>query len=134
LYADALAADPKLRDDLAAAHRYNAACSAATAGCGLGKDEAALSDAARTKLRSQALDWLKADLALRTHQFESGKPEAIADMSQKLAYWKTDPDLAGVRDPEALKELPGDEQKAWRALWTEVDAMEKTTQSNRPQR
>jgi len=38
LYADAFAADPKLAEDLHTESRYRAACSAALAGCGLGKD------------------------------------------------------------------------------------------------
>ena len=76
LYAEAFKADPKLADDLAAAHRYNAACSAALAGCGQGKDDPAPDEAGRAKLRRQALDWLTADLALRSQQLESGKPEA----------------------------------------------------------
>src|SRR5262249_4783851 len=39
LYAEALAADPKLADDRGAQHRYNAACAAALAGCGRAKDD-----------------------------------------------------------------------------------------------
>ena len=37
LWAEALAADPKLGDDRQAQHRYNAACAAALAGCGQGQ-------------------------------------------------------------------------------------------------
>ena len=37
-YEEAFAAQPKLADDLGAAHRYNAACAAALAGCGQSKD------------------------------------------------------------------------------------------------
>ena len=33
------------------------------------------------------------------------------------------PDLAGVRDPEALIKLPQEEQKAWRDLWADVDTL-----------
>jgi hypothetical protein len=132
MYAEVFASDPKLADDLKSAHRYNAACSAAMAGCGRAKDEPALSEAGRATLRRQALDWLRADLALRARQFESGKPESIADVSQKLAHWKTDPDLADVRDPAAMAKLPDDEQREWRALWAEVDALTKKALGNRP--
>jgi hypothetical protein len=38
-----------------------------------------------------------------------------------LAHWRRDPDLAGVRDPDALAALPGEERDGWRALWDEVD-------------
>jgi len=57
------------------------------------------------------LDWLRADLVLRNRQLESGKPEARAEVSQKLNHWKVDRDLAGVRDPEALIKLPDDEKR-----------------------
>jgi hypothetical protein len=40
-----------------------------------------------------------------------------------LEYWKSPPDFAGVRDPDALARLPEDERKSWRALWTDVEAM-----------
>jgi hypothetical protein len=125
LYADAFAADPKLADDLEAAHRYSAAASAALAGSGQGKDDPAPDEAGRAKLRRQALDWLKADLISRKRQLESGKPDDRTEVGQRLAYWKTDRNLSGVRDPEPLAKLPYDEQRAWRALWTEVDALEK---------
>jgi hypothetical protein len=40
-----------------------------------------------------------------------------------LEHWKRTPDLAGFRDPEALKRLPAEEEKAWRALWLDVDSL-----------
>ena len=40
LWAEALAADPKLGDDRQAQHRYNAACAAALAGCWAGQGRA----------------------------------------------------------------------------------------------
>jgi serine/threonine-protein kinase len=132
LYADAFAADPRLADDLDMAHRYEAACSAALTGSGQGKAGLASDEAARAKLRRQALDWLKAALVLRKRQLESGKPEIRADVSQTLTYWKAVRDLAGVRDPEALAKFPDEEQRAWRTLWAEVDALEKKAQGDRP--
>jgi serine/threonine-protein kinase len=64
LWAEALAADPALADDRRAQHRYNAACAAALAAAGKGADDPPPDDAARARLRGQALDWLRADLAL----------------------------------------------------------------------
>src|SRR5262249_45116704 len=55
---------PKLADDLRKQHRYNAACSAALAAAGLAEDAKNLPDAARKKLRQQALAWLRGDLAV----------------------------------------------------------------------
>ena len=63
LWAEALEADPKLGDDRQAQHRYNAACAAALAGSRQGKDDPPPDEAARAKLRKQALDWLKAELS-----------------------------------------------------------------------
>src|SRR5262249_34945560 len=61
-YLEAFAAEPKLADDLGAGHRYNAACAAALAGCGQGKDADKLDEPERAHLRRQALTWLKAEL------------------------------------------------------------------------
>src|SRR5262249_14464803 len=61
LWADALAADPKLGDDRKTQPRYSAACAAALAGCGQSKDDPPPDEAARARLRKQALDWLKAE-------------------------------------------------------------------------
>src|SRR5262249_8795524 len=62
LYADALAAEPKLAADLNQQHRYNAACSAALAGGGRGADAGRLPARVLPALRRQALRWLRADL------------------------------------------------------------------------
>jgi hypothetical protein len=42
-----------------------------------------------------------------------------------LAHWKTDPDLAGIRDEEALAKLPEAERKEFRSLWADVEALRK---------
>src|SRR5262249_54943508 len=62
LRAAAFAADPKLADDLKAGYRYDAACEAALAAAGQGKDATQLDAKERARLRKQALDWLRADL------------------------------------------------------------------------
>ena len=98
LWADALDADPKLAEDRQAQNRYNAACAAALAGCGQGKDVPALDDAAKAKLREQARGWLQAELAVWTKFVESGPPQARPFIVQTLQHWQEDTDLAGVRD------------------------------------
>jgi hypothetical protein len=109
------------RDDLEAAHRYFAACSDLRVGCGAGPDTG---EAERAKLRRRALDSLKADLALRRRQVDSGTAEARASVHQILEFWKGDPDLAGIRQPEALARLPRAEQAEWKAFWAEAEALE----------
>ncbi len=111
--------DPKLGDDRQAQHRYNAACAASLAGCGQGKDDPKPDEAAKAKLRAQALDWLKAELAAWKTLATTNK-EVVA---KTLDHWKQDTDLAGVRDASALEKLPEPERKDWQAFWAEVDAL-----------
>ena len=59
LYAEAFAADATLADDLKAGHRYDAACFAARAAAGEVENPAKLDNKERTRLRQQALDWLR---------------------------------------------------------------------------
>ena len=72
-------------------------------------------DDASARFRGQALDWLKIELAFQNAEAESRKPEANALVTRALQSWKTDPDLAGVRDPEAIRKLPESERNVWRA-------------------
>jgi tetratricopeptide (TPR) repeat protein len=118
LYTAAFAARPALADDLGSGHRYNAACAAARAAAGEGSDGARLGGPERAGLRRQALDWLRADLALRTKLFEGGKSVAAG-----LTFWQKDTDLAGVRDPAALAKLAADEREPWQRLWAHVTAL-----------
>ncbi len=121
-YTQAIAADPKLADDLKAAHRYNAACSAALAACGQGKDPDNLDEKEKARLRRQALDWLQADLAAWTKLAQGHQSNDRAAIRQTLQHWKGDPDLAGVRG-DGLSPLPEDERAPWKKLWSDVDAL-----------
>jgi hypothetical protein len=127
MYADAFADDPRLADDLKADYRYYAASSAALAGTEQGAGAAGLDDQEKARLRQQSLDWLRADLALRTRQLESGKPADRADVQRKLKYWQKDRDLAGIRGEDALAKLPAEERAACERLWADVAAMLKKT-------
>jgi tetratricopeptide (TPR) repeat protein len=106
------------------AHRYNAACVAALAGCGRGKDAEKLDDQEYARLRRQALDWLRADLEAKARLLDEG-PDPVrsaAEVGNALRHWQVDPDLAGLRGPEALARLPGAERGSWQKLWTDVAA------------
>jgi serine/threonine-protein kinase len=145
LYADAFTADPGLADELTAeclrramqgnesianriealntACRYQAARSAAMAGCGLGADGAQLSEADRTHWRKQAREWLRADLRVWSTTLDSDS-QLDRDLAKKiLAHWQADSDLAGLRDPGALETLSAEERAACVSLWKEVDAL-----------
>jgi len=131
LWAEALASEPKLGDDRQTMPRYNAACAAALAAAGQGKDELPPDDAAKAKLRQQALDWLKTELTAWGKLLESGPPQARPAILQTVDHWKQDTDLAGVRDADGLAKLPADEQKDWRTLWADVDSTLKRAGSQR---
>jgi predicted ribosomally synthesized peptide with SipW-like signal peptide len=123
LFAEALESDPKLGDDRQTAYRYDGACAASLAAAGLGKDEPPLDDAAKAKLRRQALDWLQAELAVWAKLLESGPREARPHIVLTLNHWRKDTDLAGIRDKSALAGLPAEEQKACTRLWADVTAL-----------
>jgi Tfp pilus assembly protein PilF len=117
LYAESFAEEPRLADDLQAGHRYAAAAAAACAGCGQGVDAAQLEGPEHSRLRTQALNWLRAELALWA------KSQDRAAVQQALRTWKQSADLAGVRDAPALMKLPEAERAAWQQLWREVKAL-----------
>jgi eukaryotic-like serine/threonine-protein kinase len=123
LYADAFAAEAGLADDLKLGHRYSAACQAALAAAGQGEDAARLDDKERTRLRQQALAWLRADLALWAKQLETGQPADRVAVQQTLKHWQQDTGLADLRDAAALAKLPAEEQEAWTQLWADVAAL-----------
>jgi tetratricopeptide (TPR) repeat protein len=110
LYSHAFAAEPKLAGDLTAAHRYNAACHAALAAAGQSEDAAKLDDKEKAHLRQQAIDGLRADLALRGQQLKTGNSADRASLQRALRHWQQDTDLAGLRDVAALARLPADER------------------------
>jgi serine/threonine-protein kinase len=120
--ADAFAADPKLADDLYHQHRYYAACAALLAAAGRGADADRLDPGERDRLRRQALDWLLADLALWANRMKGG-PAAQTGARHALLGWQQDPDLAGVRDPRLLAELPSAQRQAWSLLWLDVEVL-----------
>jgi hypothetical protein len=122
LYAAAFAADARLADGKAN-HRYNAACSAALAGCGKSKDDPPPDEAARARLRRQVLDWLRAERADHARVLKSGRSSARPAVRQMLEHWRRDPDLAGLRDREGLAKLPAAERADWQKLWSEVEEL-----------
>src|SRR5262249_22730595 len=102
------------------------------AGQGKGKDEPPLDDAAKAKLRGQALDYLKAELAVYTKLLESSVPQARLTIALALSDWQKDPHLAGIRNPEALAQLPEGERNVCEMLWAEVQALLDRAQKQAP--
>ncbi len=120
LYADAFAADPNLVADVNLPNRYEAICHAALAAVGQGTDADKLDDKERTRLRKQALDWLRADLVLWTNQAVSDKLKDRELVQKRLKHWQDDTDLVGIRDKDALAKLPADERETCEKLWADV--------------
>ncbi len=120
LYAEAFATEPSLADDPERGRRYRAACMAASAGCGRGKDASNLNDEERARLRDQARLWLRAEVAAWGKKIESA-PAAKESAEHALKRWLTDPDLAGLREPDLLEKLPVAESRACREMWKEID-------------
>src|SRR5262249_33703452 len=84
------------------------------------REEAPAAEAARARLRRQALVLLRAEVAEQAEQLSGQKPAEAAAARQVLASLRGLPALAGVRDPRALPEPGGTE---WRQFWEEVDGV-----------
>jgi tetratricopeptide (TPR) repeat protein len=119
-YAEAFAAQPALAADLQAGHRYNAACSAALAGCGQGKDADKLDDLEQYRVRQQGLTWLRDDLEAWRKHLESAEAKRRVVVQETLKRWQWDAAFAGVRGAVALARLAATERQLWQALWTQV--------------
>jgi tetratricopeptide (TPR) repeat protein len=123
LLAEAFRTEPQLANDMRAGHRFKAASAAAAAGSGQGKDGAHLDETERARLRNEALNWLRAELAAYTRYAQGGTAEARAAVQRALRSWKRSALLAGVRDQAALANLPVLEQEAWKGLWQDVEVL-----------
>ena len=75
------------------------------------------------EIRSQTLDWLKAERDTCSKLIDGGDAGARAQAVQNLKQKKVDPNLSAVRDPEALAKLPEPERKEWQSLWSDVDSL-----------
>jgi eukaryotic-like serine/threonine-protein kinase len=121
LFADGFATEPSLATDPERGRRYRAACMAASAGCGRGKDASNLNDEERARLRDQARGCLLAEVAAWGKKIDSA-PAAKESAENALKRWLTDPDLAGLREPDLLEKLPVAESRACREMWREISA------------
>jgi serine/threonine protein kinase len=116
-YGQAFAAVPDLEVD----NRYDAACVAALAGTGQGQDAVGLASDERARLRSEALAWLRADLAARREK-ERTRISGIP-LYFWMQSWQQDADFNGVRGAEALARLPESERREWQELWREINEL-----------
>jgi hypothetical protein len=75
------------------------------AAAGKGIDKPPLDETAKARWRHQTLDWLKADLTYWTKQVEGRTLEAKNTTSETLQHWKSDCDIASIRDEKELAGL-----------------------------
>ena len=80
-------------------------------------------DAARARLRQQARELLRAEVAAQAQRLSSASPAEAAAARQVLEGLRGLPVLAGVHDPAALADLPEPERQAWQAFWQEVEGL-----------
>jgi serine/threonine-protein kinase len=123
LYAEAFAAERRLAASMGAWHRYNAACCAALAAAGQGKDAQTLDARQKQRLRQQALDWLRADLDAWKARLADPSAKVQGAIRKEMLHWQLDTDLSSVRNAKQLAALPTQERDAWRNLWTDVAAL-----------
>jgi tetratricopeptide (TPR) repeat protein len=124
-YEAAFAAEAKGAAAVPSSVRIQAACAAALAGCGQGKDAPDLDAGERARRRQQALDWLRLDLKWWRQALDSAGGQARAAIAQRLRRWEANSDLAGVRDRTALDRLPEAERRQWLEFWADVEALQR---------
>jgi tetratricopeptide (TPR) repeat protein len=100
--------------------RYALACTAVQTSAGQDSREPGLGEQERVGRRRQALDWLRANLELRTQLSKAGK---AVGWDSSLFDWQKNPVLARVRDEAALTKLPEAERREWQRLWGDVAAL-----------
>ena len=114
---------PQQATNLQFQHRWWAARSATQAGTGQGRDYPPIDEATRARLLKQALEWLGADLAAWSKLLDAGSPQDRSALVAALQQWRTDPELAGLRDEETLSRLSVAERQACRQLWVNVESL-----------
>jgi tetratricopeptide (TPR) repeat protein len=101
-------------------HSFDFACAAALAGCGQGNDAAQFDGADRAAFRKRALAWLWANLT----ELEKEKRDEWRQI-RHLNLWHQHPALAGVREQQALAQLPPEEREEWVRFWADAAALRK---------
>jgi tRNA A-37 threonylcarbamoyl transferase component Bud32 len=79
-------------------------------------------EAARARLRQEALALLRAEVARQAKKLASGSPAEAAAARQVLESLGDFPGMAGVRK-SALASLPALDRREWEAFWEEVDGL-----------
>ncbi len=111
-YEKAFEARPQLAHNLRSPNRYDAARAAVKA----------VAQGADIAWSAKARAWLRADLKTLSGMASLSQP-AHRQIAKMLAGWRADVDLASVREPGSLPQLPDGERQRWSKLWAEVDML-----------
>jgi tetratricopeptide (TPR) repeat protein len=113
-YAAAFEADARLANH---EHRFPAACHAVLAS---GKEPDVKE---RSRLRLQALRWLRAELDDWSREVKNGPARVRRAARAFLANVKSTPALADARDKEALEKMPEGDRRPLVEFWAEVERL-----------
>jgi tetratricopeptide (TPR) repeat protein len=133
---EALARDPALGDDSADGILSTSARLACRAASGLGSDAGELSADERSKMRLQAIAWLRR--ALDGYKAKTARERAAhlrRAARNDLVSWMSPGRWATNRFPlpGEMEDLPADERAEWESLWKDVKAfVESTWKGGRP--
>jgi tetratricopeptide (TPR) repeat protein/tRNA A-37 threonylcarbamoyl transferase component Bud32 len=123
LHLDGLRDDAHWAEDLDAEARYDAARYAALVAAGKGEGASQLTEQERNTWQKRAVHWLQAELRRQTKHLENAPSRDRSIALDRLRWWQQEPDLAAIRDPDALAKLLAEEQQACRELWAAVEAL-----------
>ena len=110
----------RYRDEVAAHRPRRSGCCGS---CAAGEAFPPAVEAARARLRQQARELLRAEVAAQAQRLSSASPAEAAAARQVLEGLRGLPVLAGVHDPAALADLPEPERQEWQAFWQEVEGL-----------
>jgi hypothetical protein len=96
---------------------------AALAAAGWGEDVPKPVQEERARLRGQALEWLRADLAALQKQLASANADDRLMAQRTLYRLQRDFRFFAVREKEELAKLQDAERVAWEKLWADTEAL-----------
>lgn len=102
-------------------NRINAARAAAQVWAGGGRDAVRATDADRTRFRKLALRWLQEEVADCGRR--AGGVSTRDDANRDLHIMKLHRELAPVRDPAYLREMPSDDRELALSIWGKVETL-----------
>lgn len=126
-YQAAMASAPGRMKENGADPLYQSACAAAQAGTGAGADAANLPEAEKSKLRGQALEWLKAYREYWISRASAGGPAERRTATRALSRLFDDSSFERMRGRHLLEGVPPRERQAWIDFWSDLESARNST-------